>query len=188
MAVKQFSVSEVLTASDTNTYLANSGLVYVGSASVAGATSFFLDSCFSSTYDTYKVLFTSTGGGSAADITMKMRSGGADDSSSVYSYARFYGYSSGGSVLLNSGENGTSVYVGTQLAGGGSIAMEIFSPNKAFITSFTSENAAFQTATPYSFNNKSSGTVNTTTQYTGIKLLSAANMTGTLTVYGYRKA
>ena len=40
MAIKTFTTGEVLTASDTNTYLANSGLVYVAGASFSGAVSF----------------------------------------------------------------------------------------------------------------------------------------------------
>jgi hypothetical protein len=34
MAIKTFTTGEVLTASDTNTYLANSGLVYVKSQTI----------------------------------------------------------------------------------------------------------------------------------------------------------
>ena len=38
MAIKTFTTGEVLTAADTNTYLANSGLVYVASGTVAANT------------------------------------------------------------------------------------------------------------------------------------------------------
>jgi hypothetical protein len=119
---------------------------------------------------------------------MKMRTGAGDDNNSIYSYARFYGYSTGGSLSLNSGENGTSVYVVTQFTSGGSIAMEIFAPNRAHLTSFNASANAYNTSSPFAFNNTSTGTINSTTQYTGLKLLAASNMTGTLTVYGYRKA
>jgi hypothetical protein len=57
MAIKTFTTGEVLTASDTNTYLANAGLVYVSSGSFTGATSFEITG-FSSTYQYYRVLLT----------------------------------------------------------------------------------------------------------------------------------
>jgi len=188
MAVKTFTAGETANAADTNTYLANSGLVYVGAASVSGATSFFLDSCFSSTYDSYRVLYTATAaGGGAADITMKLRTVSGDDSSSIYSYARFYGYSNGATVLLNTGESGTSAYVGTQLSGG-VFSLDIYNANRAYLTSYVVQATGFQASSPFAFNNTSTGTINSSTQYTGIKFLAASNMTGTLTVYGYRKA
>lgn len=40
MAIKTFTGGEVLTAANTNTYLANAGLVYVAGASFSGAVSF----------------------------------------------------------------------------------------------------------------------------------------------------
>jgi hypothetical protein len=58
MAVKTFT-SEILTSSDTNTYLANSGLVYVSSTTIGSAvSSVTVSSCFNSTYDAYKIVAT----------------------------------------------------------------------------------------------------------------------------------
>ena len=59
MAIKTFTTGEVLTAADTNTYLANSGLVYITSVSLAGATAaspVAITSCFSSTYTNYRIV------------------------------------------------------------------------------------------------------------------------------------
>ena len=49
MAIKTFTTGEVLTAADTNTYLANSGLVYVAGATFTGAGTFDVTG-FSSSY------------------------------------------------------------------------------------------------------------------------------------------
>lgn len=54
MAIKTFTTGEVLTASDTMTFLANAGLVYVSSGSFTAATSFEITG-FSSTYQFYRV-------------------------------------------------------------------------------------------------------------------------------------
>ena len=54
MAVKTFTTGEVLTAADTNTYLANSGLQYVSSGTFTNAASFDVTG-FSSTFDQYQL-------------------------------------------------------------------------------------------------------------------------------------
>lgn len=56
MAIKTFTTGEVLTASDTNTYLANAGLVYITSTSVGTGATLTVSNVFSSTYDNYLIL------------------------------------------------------------------------------------------------------------------------------------
>ena len=51
MAVKTFSVGETLTASDTNTYLTNGGLVYITEGTASNTSAVDVNSVFSSTYD-----------------------------------------------------------------------------------------------------------------------------------------
>ena len=55
MAVKTFT-TEVLTSADTNTYLANSGLVYVKSHTITSGASVVVTDAFSSTYDNYLII------------------------------------------------------------------------------------------------------------------------------------
>lgn len=58
MAVKTFSVGEVLTAADTNTYLNNGGLVYIGATTIGTAvSSVVVSSVFSSDYLNYRVTY-----------------------------------------------------------------------------------------------------------------------------------
>jgi hypothetical protein len=63
MAIKTFTTGEVLTASDTNTYLANSGLVYIKSQTIREQLQVFrMTVAFSSdTYDNYKILICNGG-------------------------------------------------------------------------------------------------------------------------------
>jgi hypothetical protein len=57
MAIKTFTTGELLSSSDTNTYLANSGLVYVTSATIGTAvSSVAVANAFSATYDNYKIV------------------------------------------------------------------------------------------------------------------------------------
>lgn len=56
MAIKTFSSGEVLTASDTNTYLNNGGLVYIAQGFAINTSALDVNSVFSSTYDNYRVV------------------------------------------------------------------------------------------------------------------------------------
>ena len=63
MAIKTFTANSVLTAADTNTYLANSGLVYVTSQTVGTAVaSVTVSSAFNSSFDSYKIVYAGDGG------------------------------------------------------------------------------------------------------------------------------
>jgi hypothetical protein len=55
MAIKTFTSGEVLTAADTNTYLANSGLVYISTTSIT-ASGQNIANAFSSTYTNYRIV------------------------------------------------------------------------------------------------------------------------------------
>ena len=74
MAIKTFSTGEILTASDTNTYLANSGLVYVAKATLATNTT-DLVGCFSSTYDNYRIVLDGLNPNSSSDIYWRLQIG-----------------------------------------------------------------------------------------------------------------
>ena len=90
MAVKTFT-SATLSASDTNTYLANAGLVYVTSTTItAGASSVVVSNCFSSTYDRYKILIetnVNTGGGTQGLIFTPNVTNSGNYSSLMYQIA-----------------------------------------------------------------------------------------------------
>ena len=63
MAIKTFTTGEVLTAADTNTYLANSGLVFVKQQTIgSGVSSVAVSDAFSATYDNYLITVSDTVG------------------------------------------------------------------------------------------------------------------------------
>ena len=57
MAIKTFTTGEVLTASDTNTYLANAGLVYIAATTASAQTTIAIDNCFTTTYAHYFITY-----------------------------------------------------------------------------------------------------------------------------------
>ena len=181
MAIKTFTTGEVLTAADTNTYLANSGLVYVTSATIGTTvSSVTVSSCFSSTYDNYLVKV-SGGACSALSINLNLQLGSV---TSGYKYQLIYG-SWNNTVAAEGSTVGTAFrYVGSGNSGGVEGHCEIMSP---FLTAHTrgvsSEAVSADGGFCVSYYPQ-------TTSFTAFTLLpTSGTLTGgTITVYGYRKA
>lgn len=77
MPVKSnFAAGDILTASDTNTYLTNGGLVYITSQTIGTAvSSVTVSNCFSSTYDNYKITIAGgTASSTAGYLTLQLGS------------------------------------------------------------------------------------------------------------------
>lgn len=185
MAIKTFTTGEVLTASDTNTYLANSGLVYVSTTTVGSAvTSVTINNVFTSTFDAYKLVargvVCSTEGSAALQLT----------ASTTPLTTGYYG------ALIFSGTGTLQQVVNTNAASFGficahgntaglSLDVDIHSPAKTEMTWVA--NASYMRFEYYgSFNAYS----NSSSAYDGFKIFpqSGTLTGGTITVYGYRKA
>lgn len=192
MAVKSnFAAGDVLTASNVNTYLTNGGLVYITSGALSGATTNFT-SCFSSTYDNYRIVVDKAQETASGDMAIRMLVGTTATTAAYYFASN--GLDFGGTARNVLGNNTSYAYAGfTTGAGGasiaiGSITMDIYNPNQANRTT-----ATFQGSSNNADNTTiQSGTwrLNDTTAYDGIQFLNtgAGNNGGQVTIYGYRKA
>ena len=179
MSVKTFT-SEILTSSDTNTYLANSGLVYVTSATIGSAvSSVTLSSCFNSTYDAYKIVI--AGGSTSADAQLYLKLGAS--ATGYYAIKAFYVYSTAG-VFSGSDNNAAQwTTVGFSISGQGlSGNVDLQNPFLAKYTYMTGSAAATTIA------GSVTGVHQVATSYSAMTITpSAGTMTGgTVTVYGYR--
>ena len=182
MAIKTFTTGEVLTAADTNTYLANSGLVFVKSQTIgSGVSSVTITNAFSSTYDNYLIQI--NGGSATVDVVISLVMGATNTG-----YYQTYIYTNWNNTVSADSAAGTGVrftYAGSTGSIGHNMSCEILSPNLAKSTRVSSVAGS---GTGYSgfFN----GWLNNTTQYTDFTaLVTSGTMTGgTITVYGYRKA
>jgi hypothetical protein len=190
MAIKTFTTGEVLTASDTNTYLANAGLVYITEANPSGVSSVSINNCFSATFNAYRIVWVPTAYSSTTgcETSMRLRVGGTDNSSSNYLRSRWY-YGAGGA----SGTDGGSATV-TQWSMADSntplspISADIYSPFQSVRTSLTSKATSLQLGATL-FGIESVGFTTVTTSYDGFTLFpSNGTFTGKLLVYGYRQA
>jgi hypothetical protein len=185
MSVKTFT-TEVLTSADTNTYLANSGSVYVTSTTVGSAvSSVVFTNCFSSTYDNYEIIY--TGGTASAANNLRIQFG---STTTGYYGALIYVVANAG-VALGLGINNdvNFPYLGDSTTGGGSrLSCKVYAPNLAARTGITSQYIGTGTAAGAfgTFN----GNLDNATQYTGFTLTpNTGTLTGgTITIYGYRKA
>jgi hypothetical protein len=182
MSVKSFSTGEVLTASDTNTYLANSGLVYIKQQTVgSGVGSVTVSSAFSSTYDNYKIIYSGGAGSTGGALQLNLGS-----TITGYYGALIYGTSAGGGPTTAGYNNGLAW---THSAG---VTATGISADLDLIAPFLSVRTRLANA---SYNDDSAfGTVNgflaDTNSYTAFTFTPTG---GTLTggkiyVYGYRTA
>ena len=185
MAIKTFTTGEVLTAADTNTYLANSGLVFVKQTSVgSGATVVDVTSCFSSTYDNYLISFNGITCSTNNSVNFALLSGSTPTSAGWYG-TEFY--VSPGSTTWSgqlSATNAGVVYCSAASSASGLGAIfNLQSPNVAQNTRLQ-----YQVADSTFFRN-GYAYHNANTQYDGMRVSpSGGTWTGgSVTVYGYRK-
>jgi hypothetical protein len=187
MAIKTFTTGDVLTASDTNTYLNNGGLVYITAATVTGTpTTLAIDNCFSATYENYRVeiKYSTPGTGNPA-VYVNWRAGGSTAATATYSQMG-NGRSSANADQSYGATGQTLAYVGGLP---GSLTFDVISPFSAVPTT-TFGQTTFYDGTNYIM--RVTGTHhNVSSSYDGL-LLSIASSTFTsnmtVRVYGYRQA
>jgi hypothetical protein len=190
MAIKTFTTGEVLTASDTNTYLANSGLVYVAGGALS-STAVNFAGCFTSEYRDYRIVVDSVAFNAAGDMYYQLLTGTTPETGANYFWA-LNGYKSTG-VANNSGAGTQTLgYLGVSNIGAnnlivGAATWDIYGPQLAQRTILTGHGAGV--STDY-VGLSGMNAHNLTTGYTGIRFLTSAatTFTGNVTIYGYRKA
>ncbi len=189
MAVKTFTTGEVLTAADTNTFLANSGLVYITSGALSTASTDFVG-CFSSTYDNYLVVLDSLNVNTTTNVYYQLLSG-TTPLTTGYDWA-YLGLNVAGTAsnASNSGFAygflGFDIGVTNQVLA--STSFQIFCPFKTSRTWTTGSGYSYFST---GWGMRTGGSHNDTlASYNGIKITTggAPTLTGTATIYGYRKA
>ena len=184
MAIKTFTAGEVLTAADTNTYLANSGLVYVTSATIgSGVASVTVTGAFNSTYDNYKIVL--SGGVTSASTNLALTLGAS--TASYYSNLNYVAYGGAGVLFVTSSNGSSWTYAGSGSTTNINASIELLTPFLAKttgISSFYTENATSGSSGTFT------GFHNSAVSYSSLTFTAGTGtMTGgTITVYGYRKA
>ncbi|MFY9325107.1 MAG: hypothetical protein WAO29_01435 [Candidatus Nanopelagicales bacterium] len=177
-----FNPANTYTQSQVDGLVAPMGLVHLNTQSFSAVSSVSLpNNIFSSTYDNYKILWnisTATVGG---NLTYRMRLSGTDNSASTYNFSGI-GQESG-TTLTTTNISQTSGKIGEYSTDTASYSIDIFSPFLAQYTELVSIGGRYSRRcyTLYS----SHGTASS---FDSISLIfSAGNLTGTASVYGYKK-
>jgi hypothetical protein len=192
MAIKTFTTGEVLTASDTNTYLANSGLVYITEGTATSGSTFSVNNCFTSTYASYLVQFSVIPTAGAYGIDVRLRASGTDTSTGYYWGVTAIDVGTG-AINLTRGSNSTlfTTYAIAGTSGRATCVMNITNPQLAQYTSLTCQSTDSRGASSYVGIN-AGGQLANNTQYDGITFLLGGG-SGTISnfqvkIYGYRQA
>jgi hypothetical protein len=181
MAIKTFTSGEVLTAADTNTYLANSGLVFVKSQTIgSGVSSVTVSDVFSATYDNYRVMVSFNDNSAGAAIRMSFS---GITASEYYTIGQVLAWAT--SVTNSTPGSATSWEIGQSYPGFQSTAaIEIYNPFRSDARTFgVSQMPAPGVATSYLHQI----VVNTSVTALVVSPASGTITGGTITVYGYRK-
>ena len=193
MAIKTFTSGAVLTAADTNTYLANSGLVYISEGSTSSSvTGLNFNNVFSSTYDNYRIVIDNFRPVTASRfVALQLRVGGVDTTTNyLYTYRGLY---QDGTTADNFSGAGTVSFIDAGLFNStntlslNSSVIDITAPNKTEYTFFNINTNLY---------NSQYGTRNGTavhaaaTSFTGFSLYTNSGNMTTLRckIYGYRQA
>lgn len=162
---------------------ASSGLTFIAKTTITATTQQNLTNVFSTTYDHYVVKFSdlNCGGG------LKIRCGtsGTPDTSSNYSSTGVYFDENQRSITANAFNASSSFLVGNTSSSMGTF-MDISSPFLTVKTTYQVGNGSLGGASI--IGNFVIGTINTSTSYTDLVLLSASNFSGVVSIYGYAKS
>jgi hypothetical protein len=184
MAIKTFTTGEVLTAADTNTYLANSGWVYVTSVDFAGNTATNIDGCFTSTYDTYQIVVNGYRAASGGYLYVQTRASAVTDTGTNYVYNESFG-------SANINETSWRLAYAYNTTDRTNTIITVYNPLSTATGTGVSCIYSARNGTAAFFTNLTSGQKQTQTADTGLRFTSSAGavaMNGIVTIYGARKA
>jgi hypothetical protein len=184
-------------ASTTYAPVAAGGLTLLNTTSFTAQSSVSVNDVFSSTYDFYKIIIVAENSSAQWQLNLRLRVSGSDNSSSNYYWSGFYQTFASATPALNTqGSNGltTSFQIGntsnpTATLGNQHI-VEIGNPFSTSETTFNSAGVGYETSPGVSSSNRFTygGMTSVTTSYTGFTIFPAsANISGTVSVYGYKK-
>jgi hypothetical protein len=189
MAIKTFTTGEVLTASDTNTYLANSGLVYISTTTFSGGSTATFQSCFSDTYTNYRALVTITAGAANA-VYLRFLVGSTVQTGNILSVNFGASISGGATVSASNRSDQYGLMPAAYSTYPSTYSIDFFAPKATDYTSYNLQTGVLGVSVSDTILATVGGRNIATTQIDGFHLTTAGatNLAGTMTLYGYRKA
>jgi hypothetical protein len=185
MAIKTFTTGEVLTASDTNTYLANSGLVYVAGGSFTAASTIDVTG-FSSTYKYFRLEFVAKRVDTTGNTTLyaQLYSGATARTTAYYSSAFFTSYLGTTGVGYASNNSSSFLFSLSDSGSPGITAYDIYGMTSEIMTM---TGTFFDTGGARQYLSGAIHNVSETNDKLRIVTASPATVTGNWRLYGYRE-
>jgi hypothetical protein len=168
-------------------WVAPSGLVHINTTTFSAVASQSVNDVFSSTYDSYKLVYNFTAANTATGLRFQLRVGGVDATGA--NYARQFVVIAGTGTAVNAGRvGGQTAYDMIDIQNKATGETMIYNPNKAEATTFaafggndlaSNSNLNFMTTT---------GNHQLSNAYTGFTIFpGTGTITGQLSVYGLAK-
>jgi hypothetical protein len=189
MAIQTFTSGQILTAADTNTYLANSGLVYVATGTASAQNRLNIPACFTSAYANYRIEIDNLTHSTANNLIMRLSVGGTDTSGVNYTTQRSEVNAGAiSAVSLTASSAIFPTYVASGAASFATIAFDIYKPQIATPTTMSGQCSRVDSAANF-YAVSFSGFQSDSTAFDGISLVgNTGNISCTMRVYGYRQA
>lgn len=180
-----FNPANTYTQSQVDGLVAPMGLVHLNTTSFSAVASQDVTGVFSSTYDNYLILVRAAAGADNVNLVLRLGSGGTYTATNVYSYG-FNTVTRAGSANTESLNAGSGFRLTRMTTTTPSVSQcFIFSPNLTLETNFTMQGWNRRDNFAYS----GGGYIENTTQYTDLRILpESSTITGTISVYGFRKS
>jgi hypothetical protein len=159
----------------------------ISTQTLSAASSLNVNSCFSSSYVNYQILFNMTSATTTDYIYLKMRASGTDSSTAYYGWLQRNFSSSGTQPTQTSNVSNDSS--GFQVSGGlkyGRAIVDLMSPFQAVETGYFSVANVWDNTNSRTISQTWQGMHAVATSYDGFSLIpSSGTMTGTVYIYGY---
>ena len=186
MAIKTFITGQILTAADTNTYLANSGLVFVKSQTVGSAvTGVTVTDAFSTDYENYKIIYTGGVGSTSIVLTLQFGVGATMTATNYFGTAAYTNLGAAAWQIITDNPATSATNVGGANTSSTLFSTEVLQPFLAKQTSFYGQYIVsdFGRIGIHSYGQLSN------TSFTSFRIAATTGTLtgGTITVYGYRK-
>jgi hypothetical protein len=187
-------LGDAMTAVQTELVNNPYGLVHLNTTTMTAVASQSFNNVFTNTYDIYRILVRLDNlSGSQADISLRMRNAGTDETSSNYHQCGFFMVSSGTSLT---GQNVSAATTWTPTFSAGAtdgqtfLEITIASPKLTKRTNYIAQTSRWDSdAVPGTAGLLHRiGALNNATSYDGFTMFTTSNMTGLVTVYGQRKS
>jgi hypothetical protein len=186
-----------VSASTTYAPVAAGGMVLLNTTTFTSQSTVSINDVFSTTYDFYKIIIVAENSSGQWELKFRLRVSGSDNSSNNYYWSGFYQTFASSSPALNvKGSNGltSSFEIGNTSSPtatlGNQHIVEIGNPFATSETTFNSSGVGYETSPGVSSSNRFTygGMTSVTTSYTGFSFFPAnGNLTGSVSVYGYKK-